>query len=65
MDDVARFREKAEECRRHAQLMSLNDHRDMFLKLAREWDALADSLEKRMRENVEPGRSAKDSSSET
>jgi hypothetical protein len=32
----------------------LNDHRDMFLKLAREWDALADSLEKRMRENVGP-----------
>jgi hypothetical protein len=63
MDQVARFRAKAEECRRHAQQMGLNDHRDALLEIARYWDELADTWQRRMeKKDVEPG-SAEDKSS--
>ena len=63
MDEVARFRAKAEECRRHAQQMGLEDHRDAMLEIAHYWDELADTWQKRLGEkHVEPGGSAKDDS---
>ena len=63
MDDVARFRAKAEECRREAQQMSLSTHRDIFLKLAREWDAMADSLEEQAKNPERAGPTEGDPSS--
>jgi hypothetical protein len=61
MDDVARFRANAEVCRRHAQQMNLNEHRDALLRIAAEWDALADRTEKVMgKKPVKPGGSAED-----
>jgi hypothetical protein len=43
MEDVARFRAKAEECRRLAKQVGLDDAREALLKLAQHWDELADS----------------------
>jgi hypothetical protein len=64
MDRAARFRAKAEECRRHAQQMSLNDHRDALLEIARYWDELADSWQRRTeKKDGEPSGSAEGDSS--
>ena len=55
MDEVVRFRAKAEECRRLAKPMRLNDDRDALLEMARQWDALADSWDERVgKKSVEP-----------
>jgi hypothetical protein len=63
MDEVARFREKAEECRRLAKEMGLHDHRDALLEMSRAWDELADSWQRQMeKKNVEPGGSAQNES---
>jgi hypothetical protein len=41
--------------------MSLNDHRDALLEMARQWDELADRWQRQMgKRNAEPGGSAKD-----
>jgi hypothetical protein len=64
MEDVATFRAKAEECRRLAKQVGLDDAREALLKLAQHWDELADSWQKRMeKKDVEPGGSAEDRSS--
>jgi hypothetical protein len=64
MDDAARFRKSAEDCRRQARSISLNEHREALLRIAAEWDALADSVERRMeKKHVEPDGSAEDDSS--
>jgi hypothetical protein len=63
MDDVARFRRNAEDCRRHAQQMALNEHRDALLEMARQWDALAGRAEEWKKKHVEPDGSAEDDSS--
>ena len=61
MEDAAKFREKAEDCRRLAQQMSLSEHRDALLEMARQWDELADRWQRQMAQrHVEPGGSAED-----
>jgi hypothetical protein len=64
MDDVARFRANAEDCRRQAQTMALNEHRDALLEIARQYDALADRAEEWKKKHVEPGGSTEDDSSQ-
>jgi hypothetical protein len=64
MDDAAKFRRNAEDCRRQARSISLNEHREVLLRIAAEWDALADSVDRRMeRKPGEPEGSAEDDSS--
>lgn len=60
-DDVTRYRKYAEECRRDA-LQTFGLPREKFLRIAVEWDALANIVEQRER-GVESGVPA-DSSNE-
>ena len=49
MDEAARARANANECRRSALKMQLNDHRDALLDMARLWDEAADRVDARMK----------------
>ncbi len=54
MRTVAYYRERAAECRALAKHISLSEPRDQLLRMAREWDSLADDRETELRRKATP-----------
>jgi hypothetical protein len=53
------YRRQAAECRAIAKQISLHEPRDRLLKMAQEWEALADEIEAQARKQVKPEQSSK------
>jgi hypothetical protein len=52
MRTVAYYRQRAAECRMIAKQISLNEHRDQLLKMAREWEEHATEREAQLRKQA-------------
>ena len=54
MRTVAYYRQRAAECRSIGKLVSLRDARDQLVRMAREWEALADEREAELQQRTSP-----------